>query len=93
MRPTKGGCFAAFVSAITRQYGIKGLFYKVCGRDVAGMTVFTESEFDIYKDLALVNPSDGDDLCNALRKNGVPTVLMDANDFDRNEIGRAKVFH
>lgn len=86
--------FAAFVSAITRPFGIKGLFYKVCGRDVAGIDGFYDrSEFDIYKDLALVNPSDGDELCNALyERTGVPTVLMDANDFDRNEIGRSEGF-
>lgn len=78
--------FAAFVSAITRPFGIKGLFYKICGKGIAGIDGFYErSDFDIYKNMALVNPPNAKELCDEIfQKTGIPTVLMDANDFDRN---------
>lgn len=80
---------AAFVSAITRPFGIKGLFYKICGKGIAGIDGFYErSDFDIYKNMALVNPPNAKELCDELyQKTGIPTVLMDANDFDRNILG------
>ncbi len=85
---------AAFLSAVTKPFGVKGVFYNVCGKGVAGIDGFYDrSDFDIYKDLALVNPSNGDELCNELyEKTGIPTVLMDANDFDRNVIGKCDAF-
>ncbi len=80
---------AAFLSAVTKPFGVKGVFYKVCGKDVGGIDGFYQrSDFSIYHDLALVNNDNGDELCNEIHeKTGVPTVLMDANDFDRNVIG------
>ena len=32
---------AGFVSAVTRPFGVKGLFYKICGHGVAGIDGFT----------------------------------------------------
>ena len=32
--------FAAFVSAVTRPFGVHGLFYKICGKGVAGIDGF-----------------------------------------------------
>ena len=68
--------FAAAVSAVTRPFGVRGLFYKICGHDVAG-----------------INPEHPVELCDALEKaTGVPTVVMDANDFDQNQLGKGTHF-
>lgn len=77
---------AAFVSAVTRPFGVRGLFYKICGKGVAGIDGFYDrSDFELYKDLALINPENAQELCDEIyQSTGVPAVLMDANDFDRN---------
>lgn len=85
---------AAFLSAVTRPFGIKGVFYKVCGKGVAGIDGFYQrSDFKVYHDLALINNDNADELCTDLyEKTGIPVVLMDANDFDQNILGKSEGF-
>ena len=86
--------FAAFVSAITRPFGVHGLFYKICGKGVGGIDGFYfRSSFDRYKEMALINPPNPVELCNELeKKTGIPVVLMDANDIDQNQLGKCDDF-
>ena len=85
---------AAFVSAITRPFGIKGLFYKICGHGVAGIDGFYfRSSFERYTTLALINPENPVELSNEMTANtGVPVVIMDANDIDQNQLGKCDSF-
>ena len=85
---------AGFVSAITRPFGVKGLFYKICGHGVAGIDGFYfRSSFDRYKTLALINPENPVGLANEMQKNtGFPVVIMDANDIDQNQLGKCDTF-
>ena len=85
---------AVFCSAVTKPFGIHGVFYKVCGKGVAGIDGFYfRSSVDLYKEMALINPSNPVELCDArYRETGVPTVLMDANDFDQNQLGKCNGF-
>ncbi len=85
---------AAFVSAVTRPFGVHGLFYKICGKGVGGIDGFYfRSSFERYKDLALINPPNPVELCNRLRdETGIPVVLMDANDIDQNQLGKCDGF-
>jgi len=86
--------FAAFVSAVTRPFGVHGLFYKICGKGVGGIDGFYfRSSFDRYKELALINPPNAVELCNQLEKDtGIPVVLMDANDIEQNQLGKCDDF-
>ena len=86
--------FAAFVSAITRPFGVHGLFYKICGKGVGGIDGFYfRSSFDRYKEMALINPPNPVELCNQLEKDtGIPVVLMDANDLEQNQLGKCSDF-
>ena len=86
--------FAAFVSAITRPFGVHGLFYKICGKGVGGIDGFYfRSSFDRYKEMALINPPNPVELCNQLEKEtGIPVVLMDANDIEQNQLGKCNDF-
>lgn len=72
--------FAAAVSAITRPFGIRGLFYKICGHGVAGIDGFyPDSSFEVYHTMGVINPEHPVELCDALEAaTGVPTVVMDA---------------
>lgn len=86
--------FAAAVSAVTRPFGVKGLFYKICGHDVAGIDGFyPDSSFEIYHNMGVINPQNSPELCDEIeKKTGVPTVVMDANDFDQNQLGKGSRF-
>ncbi len=86
--------FASVASAVTKLFGVKGVFYRIVGKGVAGIDGFYyRSSFDRYKDLALINNENAEELCDALRKDtGVPVVLMDANDIDRNQLGKSADF-
>ena len=85
---------AAGVSAITRPFGVRGLFYKICGKGVGGIDGFYfRSSFELYHELALINPDNPAQLCDALTKEtGIPVVLMDANDIEQNQLGKAADF-
>ena len=85
---------AVFCSAVTKPFGIKGVFYKVCGKGVGGIDGFYfRSSFDRYKELALINPPNPVELCNELvKETGIPVVLMDANDIEQNQLGKCDNF-
>ena len=80
--------------AITRPFGIRGLFYKICGHGVAGIDGFyPDSSFEVYHTMGVINPEHPVELCDALEAaTGVPTVVMDANDFDQNQLGKGTHF-
>ena len=86
--------FAAFVSAVTRPFGVHGLFYKICGKGVGGIDGFYfRSSFDVYKQMALINPENPGELCDQLYdETGIPVVLMDANDLQRDQLGKSHDF-
>ncbi len=86
--------FASIASAVTKPFGVKGLFYKIVGKGVAGIDGFYyRSSFERYKDLALVNNENPQELCDELeKKTGIPVVLMDANDIDQNQLGKCRDF-
>ena len=84
----------AFAAAVTKPFGVKGLFYKICGQGVGGIDGFYfRSSFERYKQLALINPPDPVALCDALaQETGIPVVLMDANDIEQNQLGKCSTF-
>lgn len=86
--------FASVVSAVTKPFGVKGMFYKIVGKGVAGIDGFYyRSSFERYKDLALVNNENAQEICDDLKKKtGIPVVLMDANDIDQNQLGKCRDF-
>lgn len=82
---------AVICSALTKPFGIKGVFYRVCGQGVGGIDGFyTRSSFELYHRLALINPENAGGLCEELAKEtGIPVVLMDANDLQRDQLGKS----
>ena len=85
---------AACLSAITKLFGVHGVFYRVCGKGVGGIDGFyTRSSFDLYHEMALINPDNPVELCNQLAmETGIPVVLMDANDIQRDQLGKSDGF-
>ena len=85
---------ATVCSAVTKLFGVHGVFYKVCGQGVGGIDGFYErSSFQLYHEMALINPDHPTELCNELaQKTGIPVVLMDANDLQRDQLGKSDNF-
>lgn len=86
--------WASVASAVTKPFGKKGVFWEIVGPQVAGIDGFYyRSSFDRYKEIALINNDNPVELCDELEKaTGVPTVLMDANDIDQNQLGKGTSF-
>lgn len=82
---------AVVCSALTKPFGVKGVFYRVCGQGVGGIDGFyTRSSFELYRQMALINPENADELCETLSlETGMPVVLMDANDLQRDQLGKS----
>ena len=85
---------AAALSAVTKLFGMHGVFWRVCGHGVAGIDGFyPRSSFQLYHELALINPDNPNELCEELyQQTGIPVVLMDANDLQRDQLGKNKDF-
>ena len=70
------------------------LVIEICGHGVAGIDGFyPDSSFEVYHTMGVINPEHPVELCDALEAaTGVPTVVMDANDFDQNQLGKGTHF-
>lgn len=72
---------AAFCAAVTRPFGKHGVFYKVAGRQAAGVDGFESDGFDDYLNMAILCPDDSDRVCaDILKQTGVSCMIVDAND-------------
>ena len=85
---------AVVCSAVTKLFGVKGVFYKVCGQGVGGIDGFYErSSFQLYHELALINPANAQELVDELAaQTGIPVVLMDGNDIQRDQLAKSVGF-
>lgn len=83
--------FASFCSAVTKLFGVKGVFYKIAGHDIDGIDGFyMNSSFDLYHDLALLNPKNPSRVCNEISDAfGINSMIVDANDFEVNILGKS----
>ena len=74
---------AAFCSALTRPFGVKGVFYQVCGRDAAAIDGLADRgvSFAEYYDYGILAPDQPGQVCRHLAEQlGVPCAIVDACD-------------
>ena len=67
--------FAAACSAVTKLFGKKGVFYKVCGHDVDGIDGLIDYDISYkeYVDYGILNPENPNGVCNEIyEKLGIP---------------------
>lgn len=81
---------ACFCSAVTKLCGVRGVFYKIAGHEIDGIDGFYKnSSFEIYRDLALLNPKNPSNVCNEIQNMfGINCMIVDANDFEVNILGK-----
>ena len=72
---------AAGVSAITKLFGIKGMFYRVAGMQAALIDAATTSPVPPYDKCVIKGPKNPQKVTNDIfQATGVDTVIMDIND-------------
>ena len=81
---------AAGISAITRPFGIKGLFYKIAGSNVNAIDGPTANTIAPYNTHAKLGPKNPDKIANQLTEAlGVRVAIVDSNDLGMNVLGRS----
>ena len=71
---------AAFCSAVTKLFGKKGVFYKVCGHEVDGIDGLIDYDisFKEYVDYGILNPENPSGVCDEIyEKTGVKAMIED----------------
>ena len=72
---------AAALSAVTKPFGVHGLFYRVAGRQAAAIDGPTSYTIPPYNQSATLGPKDPDGAARALAAAiGAPVAVIDAND-------------
>lgn len=76
--------WASFCSAIMKLFGKHGTFYKIAGHGIGGIDGFYKgSSFELYHDIALLNPKDPKSVCNSIKNElEIDCMLVDANDIN-----------
>ena len=82
---------ASIASGITKLFGIKGVFYKIVGREVSGLDGFYDGAWDEYRDIGIEIPKNSNAVCNEIKeKLGISSMIVDANDFGQVILGKSK---
>lgn len=83
--------WASFASAITKLFGIKGIFYKIVGLEVSGLDGFYDHIWEEYRDIGIQIPDNPTEVCNEIKdKLGISSMIVDANDFGQVILGKSK---
>jgi len=82
--------FAAFISAITKPFGVRGMFYKAVGKNINaidGPCDYTLPPYNKYAKLAPLKPNKvAKEIKN---KMGLEVIIIDANDLGVNVLGKS----
>lgn len=88
-----GACkiiFAAVISAITKIFGIKGLFYKIAGNNINAIDGPCDYTLPPYNKYAKLGPKDPEKVAQELSKQlGLEVVIIDANDLGVAILGKS----
>ena len=81
--------FASVIGGIGKLFKKRGLFYKILGKEVAGIDgLYAHSAFEIYHHLAVLLPSKPDEVCQKIYETyQISAMIVDANDIAAEIIG------
>lgn len=82
--------FAALASAVTKPFGLKGIFYKVVGNNINAIDGPCSYTLPPYNEYAKLGPKDPDKVARAIKDVlACEVVIIDANDLGVNVLGRS----
>jgi len=80
--------FAAFVAAIGKLFGVKGLFYRICGPDAKAIDGPCDYTISPYNDYAVLGPKNPDSVARQIKQAvGCQVAIIDANDLGVDILG------
>lgn len=80
--------YASIMSAITKLFGKKGVFYEIVGQDVSGLDGFYGHVWDEYSDIGIKIPDKPNEVCEEIKDNlGISCMIVDANDLGQEILG------
>lgn len=83
--------FAALCSALTKPFGVRGVFYRVAGKNINAIDGPTPYTLPPYNEYAKLAPKDPDKVAKDLmEKFNVPVAIIDANDIGVQVLGASK---
>ena len=81
---------ASLLGGFCKLFGIKGVFYRIVGREVAGLDGFYDGAWEEYRDVGIEIPNDPCGVCREIReKLGISCMIVDANDFGQVILGKS----
>lgn len=81
----------AVLSALTKPFGIKGVFYNFVGHGVRNIDGFCIVAYDYYDDKGILAPSNPDNACQRIKNaTGIDCMVVDANDYGVQILGKNK---
>lgn len=84
--------FAAICSAVTKLFGKKGVFYKICGHEVEGIDGLIDYDisFQEYVNYGILNPENPTGVCDEIHQQlGISCMIVDANDLSVAILGKS----
>lgn len=82
--------FAAICSAVTKIFGIRGVFYRICGEKARAIDGPCDCTLPPYNKYAKLAPDKPDEVAETLSaKTGCKVVIIDANDLGVEVLGRS----
>lgn len=83
--------YASAASAVTKLFGRKGVFYEIVGQQVSGLDGFYDHIWEEYRDIGILLPENPDEVCCEIEeKTGVQCMIVDANDYGQELLGKSK---
>lgn len=84
--------WAAICAGFGKLVGKKGIFYEMVGMEVTGLDGFYPDVFPAYGEFGIRIPENPSGVCNEIyEKTGVVAMIVDANDFNQEILGKADV--
>ena len=82
--------WAAICAGFGKLFGKKGIFYDMVGQEVTGLDGFYPDVFPVYGEFGIPLPKNPGGVCNEIfKKTGVAAMIVDANDFTRDILGKS----
>lgn len=82
--------WAAIAGGFCKIFGKRGVFYEIVGPEISGLDGFYGDVFEDYAEFGIRIPENSTGVCNEIyEKTGVKCMIVDANDFNVEILGKA----
>ena len=81
---------ASIAGGFCKLLGIRGVFYRIAGREVSGLDGFYDGAWEEYRDIGIEIPYRPSSVCNEIKRElGISCMIVDANDLGQEILGKS----